>query len=178
MVPNVLAGRFTWQRPNHAWVGDITYLSTDEGWLYLSILLDLCSRRIVGWAMDKRMTRHLPLRALQMALRHRRPPQGCIHHTDRGSQYASRDYQAAISTAGLIGSMSAKGRCYDNAVAESFFHNLKVEVVYGRHFISREEAKSVIFRYIEGYYNTHRLHSALDYLSPAAYEQGLLLKAS
>lgn len=176
--PNILAGRTDWKRPNQAWVGDITYIPTDEGWLYLAVLLDLFSRRIVGWAMDKRMTRHLPLRALEMAVQRRRPPPGLIHHTDQGSQYASANYQAALNVNAMIGSMSAKGRCYDNAVAESFFHTLKVELVYDRHFASREEATSAIFRYIEAYYNMKRRHSVLDYLSPADYEQLTLQKAA
>ena len=178
VAPNVLAGRFTWEQPNQAWVGDITYIPTDEGWLYLAVLLDLFSRRVVGWAMDRRMTRHLPLRALHMALQRRRPSKGCIHHTDQGSQYASGDYRAAVAAGGLVCSMSAKGRCYDNAVAESFFHSLKVELIYGRRFTSREEAMSAIFRYVEGYYNTRRIHSALDYVSPADYEQAALLRAA
>ena len=177
VAPNVLAGRFDWQRPNQAWVGDITYVPTDEGWLYLAVLLDLFSRRVVGWAMDKRMTRHLPLRALQMAIQRRRPSPGLIHHTDQGSQYASADYRAELDVHGLICSMSAKGRCYDNAVAESFFHSLKVEIVHGQRFRSREEATSAIFKYMEVFYNNRRLHSALDYFSPTAYEQAALAVA-
>ncbi len=178
VAPNVLNGQFTRERPNEAWVGDITYIATDEGWLYLAVLLDLFSRRVVGWAMDKRMTRHLPLRALRMAVQRRRPPKGCIHHTDQGSQYASREYRAELLAHGLVCSMSAKGRCYDNAVAESFFHSLKVEELYGQRFASREEAMSAVFKYIEAYYNTRRLHSALDYVSPADYERQMLLRAA
>jgi putative transposase len=178
VAPNVLAGRFTWERPDQAWVGDLTYIATDEGWLYLAVLLDLYSRRVVGWAMDKRMTRHLPLRALNMAIQRRRPPKGCIHHTDQGSQYASGDYRAVVDAAGMVCSMSSRGRCYDNAVAESFFHSLKVEIIYGRRFTSREEAMSAIFKYIEIYYNTKRIHSSLDYMSPADYEQEALLRAA
>jgi transposase InsO family protein len=121
IAPNILAGRFDWEHPNQAWVGDITYIPTDEGWLYLAVLNDLFSRRIVGWAMDKRITRHLTLQALHMAAHRRHPPNGLIHHSDQGSQYASAGYQAAIKAYGMISSMSAKGRCYDNAVAESFF---------------------------------------------------------
>lgn len=178
VAPNVLAGRFAWERPNQAWVGDITYIPTDEGWLYLAVLLDLFSRRVVGWAMDKQMTRHLPLRALKMAIQRRRPPRGCIHHSDQGSQYASGDYRAAVDAAGMICSMSAKGRCYDNAVAESFFHSLKVELVHGERFASREQAMSAIFKYMEVFYNNTRLHSALDYVSPANYEREALLKVA
>ncbi len=176
--PNVLAGRFEWERPNQAWVGDITYVATDEGWLYLAVLLDLFSRRIVGWAMDKRINRQLTLRALHMAAQRRIPPEGLIHHTDQGSQYASGDYQRAIKSYGMIGSMSAKGRCYDNAVAESFFHTLKVELVHDRRFASREQAMSAIFQFMEVYYNTKRIHSVLDYVSPAEYERPALLGAA
>jgi len=176
--PNVLAGRFEWERPNQAWVGDITYVATDEGWLYLAVLLDLFSRRIVGWAMDKRINRQLTLRALHMAVQRRRPPAGLIHHTDQGSQYASGDYQKAIKSYGMTGSMSAKGRCYDNAVAESFFHTLKVELVHDRRFTSREQAMSAIFKFMEVYYNTKRIHSLLDYVSPAEYERRALLRAA
>jgi putative transposase len=171
VAPNVLAGRFNWDQPNVAWVGDITYIPTDEGWLYLAVLLDLYSRRIVGWSMDKSMTRELVLRALHMAVQNRHPPQGLIHHTDRGSQYASHDYRRALEAYGMVCSMSAKGRCYDNAVAESFFHSLKVELIHGQRSESREQAQSAIFKYMEVFYNTKRLHSALDYRTPAAYEQ-------
>lgn len=170
VAPNILAGRFEWERPNQAWVGDITYIPTDEGWLYLAVLLDLFSRRIIGWAMDKRINRHLPLRALHMAVQRRRPPRGVIHHTDQGSQYASGDYQDALDAYGMICSMSARGRCYDNAVIESFFHSLKVELVHRRRFASREQAMSAIFKYMETFYNKKRLHSALDYVSPENYE--------
>lgn len=173
---NVLAGRFKWECPNQAWVGDITYIPTDEGWLYLAVLIDLFSRRIVGWAMDKRINRQLTLRALHMATQRRRPPVGLIHHTDQGSQYASGDYQKALKSYGMICSMSAKGRCYDNAVAESFFHTLKVELVYDRSFDSREGAMSAIFKFMEVYYNQRRMHSWLDYVSPAEYEKIALLR--
>lgn len=178
VAPNVLAGRFAWERPNQAWVGDITYVPTDEGWLYLAVLLDLFSRRIVGWAMDKHMMRHLPLRALHMAIQQCRPSKGLLHHTDQGSQYASADYRTVLAAQGMVCSMSAKGRCYDNAVAESFFHSLKVELVHGQRFVSREQAMSTIFKYIEVFYNTKRLHSVLGYVSPADYEQAALLKAA
>ncbi|MDF1556480.1 MAG: IS3 family transposase [Deferrisomatales bacterium] len=178
VAPNVLAGRFDWERPNQAWVGDITFIATAEGWLYLAVLIDLFSRRIVGWAMDKRITRHLALRALHMAVQRRRPPRGLIHHTDQGSQYASGDYQKALKSYGMICSMSMRGRCWDNAVAESFFHTLKVELVYDRKFASREQAMSAIFNFMEVYYNTRRTHSLLDYVSPAEYERVALLKAA
>lgn len=178
VAPNILGGRFDWEHPNQAWVGDITYIPTNEGWLYLAVLLDLFSRRVVGWAMDKHMTRHLPLQALRMAIQRRQPRQGLIHHSDQGSQYASGDYRAALKAEGMVCSMSAKGRCYDNAVAESFFHSLKVEIVYGQRFASREQAMSAIFRYMEVFYNNRRLHSALDYVSPVDYERVALLKVA
>jgi len=178
VAPNVLAGRFEWERPNQAWVGDMTYIATDEGWLYLAVLIDLFSRRIVGWAMDKRITRHLPLRALHMAVQRRGPPKELIHHTDQGSQYASSDYRKALTSYGMICSMSARGRCYDNAVAESFFHTLKVELIHDRRFASREQAMSAIFKFMEVYYNTRRMHSFLDYVSPAEYERVALLRAA
>lgn len=178
VAPNILAGRFDWERPNQAWVGDITSIPTDEGWLYLAVLLDLFSRRVVGWGMSKRMTRHLPLQALRMAIQRRQPTKGLIHHTDQGSQYASGDYRAVLKAEGMVCSMSAKGRCYDNAVAESFFHSLKVEIVHGERFASREEAMSAIFKYMEVFYNNVRLHSALDYVSPANYERNALLKVA
>jgi len=175
---NILAGRFEQNAPNTAWCGDITYIRTDEGWLYLAVLLDLYSRRVVGWSMGKRMTKELPLRALHMAAQHRRPPIGLIHHTDRGSQYASKEYQNALKSYGMVCSMSAKGRCYDNAVAESFFHSLKVELVYRQTFRSREEAMSKVFKYMETFYNNQRIHSTLDYKTPAEYERLALLKAA
>ena len=156
----------------------MTYIRTDEGWLYLAVLLDLYSRRIVGWSMGKRMTTQLPLRALHMAVQHRRPPAGLLHHTDRGSQYASKEYQSALKAYGMFCSMSAKGRSYDNAVAESFFHSLKVELVYRKTFRSREDAISEVFKYIETFYNNQRMHSTLDYKTPAEYERSALLKAA
>jgi putative transposase len=179
VADNILAGRFNWENPDQAWVGDITYIGTDEGWLYLAVLIDLCSRKIVGWSMDKRMTRELPLKALRMAVQRRKPGLGLIHHTDRGSQYASKDYQDALRRYGMVCSMSAKGRCYDNAVAESFFHSLKVELIHGQRFASRERAMSAIFKYVEVFFNTKRRHSSLDYMTPVAYEQRrALLKAA
>jgi len=179
VAPNILAGRFEWERPNQAWVGDITFISTAEGWLYLAVLLDLFSRRVVGWAMDKRITRHLVLRALHMAIQRRRPPKGIIVHSDQGSQYASGDYQRELKDHEMICSMSGRGRCFDNAVAESFFHTLKVELIHGeQQFRSREQAMSAIFKFMEVFYNTKRLHSKLDYVSPVAYEQMKLLKAA
>ncbi len=169
---NLLNQRFEASEPNRTWVGDITYLWTKEGWLYLAVLIDLYSRRVVGWAMSKHITRDLPLRALHMAYRRQKPAKGLIHHSDRGSQYTSHDYQAALDRLGMISSMSKKGCCYDNAVAESFFHSLKVELIYPRKpFSSREEAAGAVFEYIEVFYNRVRLHSSLDYESPEGYER-------
>ena len=171
VASNLLAGRFTWENANQAWAGDITYVRTREGWLYLAVLIDLFSRRVVGWSMGERMTQELPLRALHMAAQQRRPPHGLIHHTDRGSQYAAHAYQKALAKYGMKASMSAKGRCYDNAVAESFFHSMKVELVHRHRFETRDEAKFAIFRWMEGFYNTRRSHSSIDYQTPARYEE-------
>lgn len=170
IAANLLEQDFHAQAPNTRWVTDITYVETGEGWLYLSAIVDLFSRRVVGWAMDQRMDRSLVLRALDMALGQRTPAQGLIHHSDRGSQYASEDYRRALTEAGITASMSRRGNCYDNAVIESFWHTVKVELVYRRHFATRAEASAAIFDYIETFYNRVRLHSALDYRSPAAAE--------
>lgn len=170
VAPNVLARAFWAQAPNQAWVGDITFIPTSQGWLYLAVLLDLFSRRVIGWSMSETIDRDLCLSAFQMALQSRNPPLGLVHHTDRGSQYASGDYQAALLTFGLIGSMSRKGNCWDNAVAESFFATLKIELCQERRFATRAEARQAIFEYIEVFYNRERLHSTLDYCSPSEYE--------
>jgi transposase InsO family protein len=170
VAPNVLARAFWAQAPNQAWVGDITFIPTAQGWLYLAVLLDLFSRRVIGWSMGETIDRNLCLSALQMALHSRRPPPGLVHHTDRGSQYASADYQAALLCFGLVGSMSRKGNCWDNAVAESFFATLKTELCHHRRFTTHAEARQAIFEYIEVFYNRERLHSSLDYRSPSQYE--------
>lgn len=170
VAPNLLNQDFSAKRPDRKWVGDITYLWTDEGWLYLATVIDLFSRRVIGWALSERMTTDLACEALQMALWKRRMPCGVIMHTDRGSQYCSKAYQALIDRHGLMCSMSAKGNCYDNACAESFFHTLKVELIHGERFRTREQMREAIFEYIEIDYNRNRLHSAIGYLSPAAYE--------
>ena len=170
VAPNLLARDFEREKPNDVWVADITYVRTDEGWLYLAAVMDLFSRRIVGWSVADRITRDLPLRALHMAAQRRRPPAGLIHHSDRGSQYASGDYQAALRTYGMICSMSRKGNCWDNAPMESWFHTLKVELIRDEHFSTRREALRSISDYIEVFYNRQRLHSMLGGLSPAAFE--------
>ncbi len=167
---NVLARRFAVAQPNTSWVTDITYLWTLEGWLYLAVILDLFSRRVVGWSMSESLERQLALDALKMALADRQPPCGLIHHSDRGSQYASIDYQQLLAQHGMISSMSRSGNCWDNAVAESFFATLKIELVYQTQWSTRDQARSAIFEYIELFYNRHRRHSALGYLCPNQFE--------
>lgn len=152
------------------WVADITYVQTREGWLYLAAILDRYSRRIVGWAMGLQIDTALVLRALQMAVQHRQPPAGLLLHSDRGVQYASREYRQALASAGLIASMSRKANCYDNAAMESFWSTLKLELVYRTEFASRATATTQIFDYIEIFYNRQRLHSSLHYLCPVDFE--------
>ncbi len=171
VAPNLLKQDFTASRPNQKWVSDITYIGTDEGWLYLAIVLDLFSRRVVGWAMSERMTASLVCDAMTMALWQRKPPKGTIAHSDRGSQYCSKEYQQLLKSHGMRCSMSKKGDCYDNAAMESWNHSLKVEAIHGERFTTREQAKTQVFDYIEAYYNRKRLHSRLGYLSPEAFEQ-------
>jgi transposase InsO family protein len=170
VAPNLLQQNFTATAPNQKWVGDITYLSTGEGWLYLAVVIDLYSRRVIGWAMSERMTAALVCDALQMALWRRKHPSGAIVHSDRGSQYCSADYQRLLSEHDLTCSMSAKGNCYDNACAETFFHSLKVEAIHGEHFPTRESMRHQVFEYIELDYNRQRRHSAIGFMSPEAFE--------
>ena len=165
IVPLVLASA-----PNQIWVADITYVQTQEGWLYLAAIMDLYSRKIVGWAMGEHINTALILKALSMALLHRQPPTSLLFHSDRGVQYASADYRGALAQAGLVASMSRKGNCYDNAAMESFWSTLKLELVYRRDFQTRAQARSEIFDYIELFYNRQRSHSALNYLSPVDFE--------
>jgi putative transposase len=167
---NLLARHFAVPAPNSGWVTDITYLWTLEGWLYLAVILDLFSRRVVGWAMSERLERGVALDALQMALSDRQPPQGLLHHSDRGSQYASHEYQQLLAAHGVLSSMSRKGNCWDNAVAESFFATLKLELVYQSRWRTRTQARSEVFEYIELFYNRQRRHSALGYLCPNEFE--------
>jgi len=167
---NLLKQDFSAQQPNHKWVGDITYLWTDEGWVYLAIVLDLYSHQVEGWAMDKTMIAALVCDALQMALWRRNRPTGVIVHTDRGSQYCSERYQQMLRDHGLVCSMSGKGNCYDNACAEIFFHSLKIETIYGQRVTTRQSVRHEVFDYIETFYNTTRLHSTLGYTSPVAFE--------
>ena len=170
VAENVLDRNFEVDAPDVAWVTDITYVWTAEGWLYLAAILDLFSRRVVGLAMSERIDRALVLEALRNAVGRRLPNAGLMHHSDRGSQYASGDYQDALDELGVVCSMSRKGNCWDNAVAESFFATLKTECVYTRRFATRAEAREAIFEYIEVFYNGTRRHSTLGYLSPMEFE--------
>jgi putative transposase len=174
VAPNVLERDFSPSQPNSTWATDITYVWTSEGWLYLAVVLDLFSRRVVGWSMSEHIDTPLVLGALEMALQGRQPPKGLIHHSDRGSQYASTEYQRALASRGLQCSMSRKGNCWDNAVAESFFSSLKMELVYLTQFATRHQAHLAIFEYIEVFYNRRRRHSSLGYLSPLEYERAAL----
>lgn len=169
--PNILDRDFMVERPNKVWVSDITYVWTMEGWLYVAAVLDLFFRGVIGLAMDKTIAATLTTRAMQQAILRRSPGKGLICHSDRGSQYAGNDFKAILTEHGFVGSMSRKGDCWDNAVAESFFHTLKVELVHKYRFKTREEAKRRIFQYVEMYYNRKRAHSTLNYLSPFEYEK-------
>jgi putative transposase len=168
--PNLLARKFNVPKANQYWVGDITYVPTEEGWLYLATVIDLYSRKVVGWSMNSNMKAELVNNALLMALWQRKPVKGLVWHTDRGSQYASDSHRAIIKQHHITQSMSRKGDCWDNAVAESFFHTLKTELTHQCKFKTREEARHAIFEYIEVFYNRIRIHSANDYLSPVEYE--------
>lgn len=168
--PNLLERNFDVIRPNRCWVGDITYIPTDEGWLYLSVVIDLFNRGVVGWSMNETMKKSLVINAQHMAIVARRPEPGLVMHTDRGSQYASRKFRRLLERNGMLSSMSKKGDPWDNAVAESFFKSLKIELTYWRHYQTREEARRDIFQYIEVFYNRQRLHSKLGYQSPVHFE--------
>jgi len=170
IAPNRLAQEPKATAPNQLWVADITYIETQEGWLYLAGILDLYSRKLVGWAMSERIDTSLVLKALGMALLHRQPPANLLLHSDRGVQYASGDYRQALQAARLVPSMSRKGNCYDNATMESFWSTLKLELIYRRDFATRAQARTEIFDYIESFYNRQRTHSALNYLSPVDFE--------
>ena len=160
IAPNLIARDFAAAAPNRVWLADITYIPTAQGWLYLAAIMDLFSRKIVGWVSS----------ALTMAVQQQRPEAGLIHHSDRGVQYASYDYRAVLSAADITASMSRKADCYDNAPMESFFHTLKTELVHHRHYATRREARRDIFAYIEGFYNRTRRHSAIGYISPIEME--------
>lgn len=168
---NLLQQDFTAQRPNEKWTGDITYTPTAQGWLYLAVMLDVFSRRVIGWAMSSRCDELLVETALRMALARRQPGAGLLHHTDRGSQYTSRAYQQVLEQVEITVSMSGKGNCYDNAVTESFFGTVKDECVHRTVYHSHDEARQSLFEYLEVFYNRQRRHSSLGYLSPSAFEQ-------
>jgi len=167
IAPNLLNRCFEAKKPNQVWVGDVTFVSTLQGWLYVAILIDLYSRMIIGWAMSERNNKQLVINALDMALENRQPQAGVIHHTDRGSVYGSDDYRNKLLAAGLISSMSRKGDCFDNAAAESFFSTIKNEMIYDYVFTSRDHARSEIFKFVEIFYNRQRLHQSLNYITPA-----------
>ena len=173
VAKNLLNRQFEALLPNEKWVVDITYIPTDEGWLYLAGVMDLCSRRIVGWSMREHMQTELVREAMTMAIVHRRPGKGLLHHSDRGVQYASEDYRHLLELHGIEASMRGKGDCWDNACAESFWSTLKTELVNHQQYATREQARQSIFEYIEVFYNRKRLHSALGYQSPEAFEAGL-----
>ncbi|SRR5713226_2916274 len=170
-APNLLDGQFTVSAPDRVWVTDITFIATREGWLYLAVVLDLYSRRVVGWAMHDRINQPLVVEALALALQQRYPAPGLIHHSDQGQLYCARTYRSLLPAHGILASMSRKGNCYDNAVVESFFSNLKNELIWHRTFQTRDEARRAIFDYIECFYNRNRLHQTLDYVSPVRYEE-------
>ena len=175
VADNVLGKRDVVTGPDQVWAADITYVATAEGWLYLAAILDLFTRQVVGWAMDSRMTRQLVIDALQQACWRRKPASGVIHHSDRGCQYASHEYQNLLKQFGFTPSMSRKGNCYDNAFAESFFHTLKTELIFNNRYATRAQAKQSIFEYIEVFYNRIRLHSQLGYRSPVEFEKLAML---
>lgn len=173
IAPNRLERCFDADAPNQVYVSDITYIWTQQGWLYLAVVIDLFSRKVVGWSMQESMKADLVNQALLMAIEHRQPPKGLISHSDRGSQYASHSHRAILTAHDIVQSMSRKGNCWDNAVAESFFHTLKTELIYGHTLKTKEETKKIIFEYIEVFYNRTRLHSANDYMSPVEYEEAV-----
>jgi transposase InsO family protein len=171
IAPNLLARDFSASAPNQKWAGDISYIWTREGWLYLAVIMDLYSRRVIGWATSDRMKQDLAIRALNMAINIRQPQPGCIQHTDRGSQYCSHAYQKILRDRGFHVSMSGKGNCYDNSVVETFFKSLKAELIWRRTWATRTDAKGALFEYINGFYNPRRRHSALGWKSPLAFER-------
>ena len=176
-APNLVARDFAAPAPDRLWIGDITYIATWEGWLYLAVLLDVHSRRVVGWAMADHLRADLALDALAMALTARRPAAGLVHHTDRGCQYTAEAYRDALAARGITVSMSRAGDCYDNAMTESFFATLKGELIDARPWPTRRAARQAVFEWLEIFYNRQRLHSALGYLSPVAFEEALATEA-
>lgn len=170
IAPNLLAQDFAATACNQKWAGDISYIWTNEGWVYLAVIIDLYSRRVIGWAVSDRLKRDLALRALDMAIAHRKPPQGVIHHTDRGSQYCSSEYQMRLKRLGFKVSMSGKGNCFDNAAVETFFKTLKAELIWRHIWQTRRQVEIALFEYINAFYNARRRHSYLDGLSPVRFE--------
>lgn len=170
VAPNLLNQNFSVEAPDRVWLGDITYIPTNQGWLYLAVLLDLFNREVVGWSASHRMSRQLAIEAVRMALGRRHPGKGLLHHTDRGSQYASSDYQKILKEHDMVCSMSRKGNCFDNAVVESFFGRLKSEWVNHHRYMSRSEAIQSLFYYIEIFYNRKRRHSSIGYITPQEYD--------
>ena len=175
IAKNLLMRNFSCNTPNSIWVGDITYIPTGQGWLYLAIVKDLCTKKVVGYAFSQRIDTRLTLAALNMAVRRQKPLHGCIFHSDRGVQYAAKAFRMALDVHGIVQSMSRKGDPYDNAVAENFFSCLKCECVHLYHFASRCAAQSEIFRYIEGFYNSRRPHSGINWLTPNAFDASRML---
>ncbi len=171
IAPNWLGQNFTAERPNQKWAGDISYIWTREGWSYLAIVLDLYSRRVVGWAVSNRLKSDLAVQALNKAIAFRRPPPGCIHHSDRGSQYCSHDYQKRLREYGFKTSMSGKGNCFDNAAVETFFKSMKAELIWRQQWQTRHQLETALFQYINGFYNPRRRHSTLGGISPITFEQ-------
>lgn len=171
IAPNLLDQDFSATGPNQKWAGDITYIWTREGWLYLAVIIDLYSRRVIGWAVSNRLKKDLAIRALQMAINLRNPPKGCVHHTDRGSQYCAHEYQKILRQHGFQVSMSGKGNCWDNAMTETFFKTLKAEIIWRQTWQTRRQAEAAVFQYINGFYNPRRKHSALGYKNPLAFER-------
>lgn len=171
IYPNLLNRKFDVNQPDRGWVSDITYIWTSEGWLYLATVMDLFSRKIIGWSTDKTITKELPLKALDRAISSRKPSEQLIHHSDRGSQYTSKEYIKRLQGNNIQISMSRKGNCYDNACMESFFATLKKELVYRRKFTTRKEATNAIWKYIMSFYNERRSHSTIGYVSPNEFER-------
>ena len=171
IAPKLLDRNSTANEPNQKWAADISYIWTREGWLYLAVILDLHSRRVIGWAVSNRMKRDLAIRVLKIAIAFRAPPKGCIHHTDRGSQYCSHDYQKTLRQHDFEASMSGKGNCYDSAAVETFFKTIKAELIWRHSWETRRQAEMAIFEYINGFYNPRRRHSALGWKSPVAFER-------
>lgn len=173
VAPNLVNQKFVAERPDQLWTSDITYIWTAEGWLYLAVVLDVCTRMIVGWSASNRMTATLIVNALDHAVLRRRPARGTIFHSDRGSQYASLELRKALKPLGMIPSMGSTGSCYDNAITESFFHTLKTEFIYHTKFATRSNAHLELFDYIEVYYNRQRRHSSINNMSPVAFEYSI-----